>query len=272
MRKTAKHNILYVIAGMSAIFLLVGLCFGIICPTKIIPLNVMNLFYNGYTMAGALIDPGPSTIIRSILDMYGIDWLYFIIVVVSSLQLIAGIVMIVTLACHYFFSCRGKRLLTTVSVISVAFNILYAILGIICFSIFVNSSIADIITDMYGISQSAAESLYGDLDFTTVCWIPALITALLFLSYCIANTFVPDDLVFLHRAGNHIPPAPRRTGSYAEYDNTADTRSDTETAAADGTDVSEDEKIRLLTKYKELLDSGTITQSDYDAKKKKLME
>ena len=137
-------------------------------------------------MAGALIDPGPSTIIRSILDMYGIDWLYFIIVVVSSLQLIAGIVMIVTLACHYFFSCRGKRLLTTVSVISVAFNILYAILGIICFSIFVNSSIADIITDMYGISQSAAESLYGDLDFTTVCWIPALITALLFLSYCIA--------------------------------------------------------------------------------------
>lgn len=45
-----------------------------------------------------------------------------------------------------------------------------------------------------------------------------------------------------------------------------------ETAAADGTDVSEDEKIRLLTKYKELLDSGTITQSDYDAKKKKLME
>ena len=239
MRKTAKHNILYVIAGMSAIFLLVGLCFGIICPTKIIPLNVMNLFYNGYTMAGALIDPGPSTIIRSILDMYGIDWLYFIIVVVSSLQLIAGIVMIVTLACHYFFSRRGKRLLTTVSVISVAFNILYAILGIICFSIF---------------------------------WIPALITALLFLSYCIANTFVPDDLVFLHRAGNHIPPAPRRTGSYAEYDNTADTRSDTETAAADGTDVSEDEKIRLLTKYKELLDSGTITQSDYDAKKKKLME
>lgn len=271
MRKTAKQNILYVIAGMLAIFLLVGLCFGIICPTKIIPLNVMNLFYNGYTMAGALIDPGPSTIIRSILDMYGIDWLYFIIVVVSSLQLIAGIVMIVTLACHYFFSCRGKRLLTTVSVISVAFNILYAILGIICFSIFVNSSIADIITDMYGISQSTAESLYGDLDFTTVCWIPALITALLFLAYCLAFTFIPDDFVFMRGSNYNAPYAGRRL-SHAEFGNTPAARAEKETAAADGTDVSEDEKIRLLTKYKELLDSGTITQSDYDAKKKKLME
>lgn len=37
-------------------------------------------------------------------------------------------------------------------------------------------------------------------------------------------------------------------------------------------ELSEDEKIELIAKYKKLLDEGTITQEDFEAKKKDLLQ
>lgn len=42
--------------------------------------------------------------------------------------------------------------------------------------------------------------------------------------------------------------------------------------AGEKNELSEDEKIELITKYKKLLDEGTITQEDFEAKKKDLLQ
>lgn len=263
MIRPAKQNALYAVAGVSAVCMIAGLCFGILCPSNGMlymssapGMDGNVLMYNGYSMIGLLSDFSSGNAIEKVLMIF------------CLVQLIVGIASCIILPVSYFFFRRGETVTTlTVTVTALAFGVAYTVLGMIYLTDS-NDVLWRMLMLVTGMIKSSLLGLYGSLDFTTVCLIPAAITGMLVLTYCLLNVFF--------RRGESAAARQSSAGSDTAAGPSSGV-SDPLPAAAPPSDggvsvAGEDDLIRLLRQYKELLDGGIITQEEFEDKKKKLLK
>ncbi len=99
------------------------------------------------------------------------------------------------------------------------------------------------------ISMLHVEGSYVDQYIKTFCFVPIIIQSVLSIAYCVITNYLPDTTV-----KTTTVETPKTT-----------------TINPDTNDTTISDKFILLKQYKELFDTGVITQEEFDEKKKEIL-
>ena len=163
--------------------------------------------------------------------------------IISIAQLIFGIAAIgMTVAA--FLNPQRENLLRKVKNGTLASMIVYAVEGIV-------------------VRALVVERAGGDSDYVkTAAFIPLIIGIVLLVAIHFVPKFLPDTSI----ARNFVKPAADTATATA-----ATTTNNQPAPQADASLANEETSMNLLKNYKDMLDAGVITQEEYDAKKKQLL-
>lgn len=184
------------------------------------------------------------------------DWAVKVIGAFSILFLVCAIFAIVLTVINFLTMKKTNLYNITIIVIAMFNTAFYLIEGLVFKSVFIET---------WGIG---AESMF----IKTSCYIPFIICAILVFAYIIvavAFNRVAQQNKPIKEQSNEIQIQERE-----EQPIQAQTQKNENIASSNQTKADygdEESKIALVTKYKELLDNGVLSQEEFDTKKKQIL-
>lgn len=173
------------------------------------------------------------------------DWANKIIGSFSIIMTLFSVVAIILAICNFISFKKVKVYEVIIIAISLFNTIIYFIEGFVFKSVFIET---------WGIG---AESMY----IKTSCYIPFIICAVLFIAYIVVG-IIFDKI---------IKTQPEKDTTIEQEEKIENKKEEKQEIETKTQNYDEESKIALLTKYKELLDAGVITQEEFDIKKKEIL-
>lgn len=236
MQHNVKKTLLLTISLVMALFIILSLCINVIQPTM--KLNIEEIRYNRYANGVDLdiIDNGMMLLSFRPQISYSLEtwnWLPIILGTISLVILLCGIASIIFSILLFIKFESEKMFSNTIIIIAFITSVLYFVEGII-----------------YLKFLQTFES-YSHM-YTTLAYIPLIVQLVLFFIYILCKKLIPSSLEYVTTQVQNRSNEKNMLENNAKNNNTLF-------------------QLIVLEQCKKLLDSGVITQEEFDSKKKELL-